>query len=64
LHQFIRRGDRIFAAVKTESDREFTLHRQQFVPGSGKSEVLLLLVFCRECGQEYYCVRWDGGVLP
>ena len=33
-----------------------TLVCQQFVPGD-RSRILLPLVFCRECGQEYYCVR-------
>ena len=28
---------------------------QRFVPGD-RSRSLLPLVFCRECGQEYYCV--------
>src|SRR4030095_2071649 len=30
--------------------------KQQFVPGD-RGRILLPLVFCRECGQEYYCVR-------
>ncbi len=29
---------------------------QQYVPGD-RSRVLFPLVFCRECGQEYYCLR-------
>lgn len=62
LHQFISRGDSVFASVAREGDRYFTIHGQQFVPGSDKSEVLLPLAFCRECGQDYYSVwRDDDG---
>ncbi|HXG08670.1 MAG TPA: DEAD/DEAH box helicase [Gemmataceae bacterium] len=56
LHQFISRGDTVYASVERESDRYLTLQGQQFVPGD-RTRVLLPLVFCRECGQEYYCVR-------
>jgi ATP-dependent helicase YprA (DUF1998 family) len=56
LHQFISRGDTIYASLEPEDQRYLTLNRQQFVPGDRK-KVLLPLVFCRECGQEYYCVR-------
>jgi len=36
-----------------------TVHGQQYVPGDRtRSRILLPLVFCRECGQEYYCVRY------
>lgn len=57
LHQFISRGDTVYASVETEADRHLTLTNQQFVPNSERQQVLLPLVFCRECGQEYYCVR-------
>ncbi len=56
LHQFISRGDTVYASVENEADRYLTLQKQQFVPGD-RQRVLLPLVFCRECGQEYYCVR-------
>ena len=56
LHQFISRGDTVYASAEPESDRHLTLQVQQFVPGD-RQRVLLPLVFCRECGQEYYCVR-------
>lgn len=57
LHQFISRGDTVYTNLKMEKEREFTINRQQFVPGSDKTEIWLPLVFCRECGQEYFCVR-------
>ncbi len=56
VHQFISRGDTAYASLQPEADRYITLHGQQFVPGD-RSRILLPLVFCRECGQEYYCVR-------
>lgn len=58
LHQFISRGDTVYASLEAETDRYITVQGQQFVPGDpSRSRVLLPLVFCRECGQEYYCVR-------
>ena len=56
LHQFISRGDTVYATVQSEQDRYITLHGQRYRPGD-RSQVLLPLVFCRECGQEYYSVR-------
>lgn len=56
LHQFISKGDCVFASIESEEKRYLTLTRQQFVPGD-RSKILLPLVFNRECGQEYYCVR-------
>lgn len=55
LHQFISRGDTAYASVEPEANRHLTLQGQHFVPGD-RGRVLLPLVFCRECGQEYYCV--------
>src|SRR6266702_3760758 len=63
LHQFISKGDTIYASL--EEERYLTLQRQQYVPGGHRARVLLPLVFCRECGQEYYCVRRvDGQYIP
>jgi ATP-dependent helicase YprA (DUF1998 family) len=60
LHQFISRGDTAYATLETEEERYITVHGQQFVPGD-RSRVLLPLVFCRECGQEYYAVYATAG---
>ncbi len=54
LHQFISKGDAIYASL--DADPYLTFQGQTFVPGD-RSRVLLPLVFCRECGQEYYSVR-------
>jgi ATP-dependent helicase YprA (DUF1998 family) len=55
LHQFISRGDTVYASPEREADRYITVKAQTFVPGD-RSRVLLPLVFCRECGQDYYAV--------
>jgi ATP-dependent helicase YprA (DUF1998 family)/very-short-patch-repair endonuclease len=57
LHQFISRGDTVYASLENEADRTITVYGQQFVPDSNRTRALLPVVFCRECGQEYYCVR-------
>ncbi len=56
LHQFLSPGNQVYASPESESARYLTLNAQQFVPGN-RDRVLLPLVFCRECGQEYYAVR-------
>jgi ATP-dependent helicase YprA (DUF1998 family) len=56
LHQFISRGDAVYASLEPAPVRHITIHGQQFVPGD-RSRILLPLAFCRECGQEYYLVR-------
>ncbi len=60
LHQFISKGDTIYASL--EAEPYLTLQRQQYVPGD-RERILLPLSFCRECGQEYYCVRLKDGLL-
>lgn len=57
LHQFLSRGDTVYASPEVPESRYITLTRQRFVPGSDRSKVLLPLAFCRECGQDYYVVR-------
>jgi ATP-dependent helicase YprA (DUF1998 family) len=62
LHQFISKGDTMYASL--ERKPWLTLQGQQYVPND-RERVLLPLVFCRECGQEYYCVRLkDGKFIP
>jgi ATP-dependent helicase YprA (DUF1998 family) len=55
LHQFISRGTTVFSSIEPEDERYLTLHPQTFVPDH-RDKVLIPLVFCRECGQEYYSV--------
>lgn len=56
LHQFISRGDTVYSTLEDEQARHLTIYGQQFKPGS-RQHVLQPLVFCRECGQEYFSVR-------
>lgn len=61
LHQFISRGDTVWASLEDEESRYITLRGQQYVPGH-RDKILLPLVFCRACGHPYYRVdRPSGG---
>ena len=55
LHQFLSKGDSVYASLEDEATRHLTDQYQTAVPGSPDT-VLLPLSFCRECGQEYYAV--------
>ena len=55
LHQFISRGDTLYATVEPPEQRYLTIHGQIYSPDD-KFKILLPLCFCRECGQEYYSV--------
>jgi len=55
LHQFISRGDTLYATVEAPEERYLTIHGQLYSP-EDRDKVLLPLCFCRECGQEYYSV--------
>lgn len=57
LHQFVSKGESVYASLDSEESRYLTLEAQQFVPGSNRESILLPVAFCRECGQEYYVVR-------
>lgn len=46
LHQFISRGDTVYASLEPEAQRHLTLQGQQFVPGD-RGKLLFPLVFCR-----------------
>jgi len=55
LHQFVSKGDNIYASLEPEADRHLTGQYQICVP-EHPDKTLLPLGFCRECGQEYYVV--------
>lgn len=55
LHQFISRGDTVYASLQNEEERYITINGQQFVPND-RERILFPMVFCRECGQEFYSV--------
>lgn len=56
LHQFISSGDQLFASLEDKGERYITIFGQKFVPNQDRKKSLFPLSFCRECGQEYYCV--------
>lgn len=56
LHQFISRGDAVYASLEQADQRYITVYGQKYKPGR-RDHVLLPLVFCRECGEAYFCVR-------
>jgi ATP-dependent helicase YprA (DUF1998 family) len=55
LHQFISKGDTVYATLEPAAERWATVHRQHFKPGD-RTRLLFPLMFCRECGQDYYSV--------
>ncbi|MFB3786022.1 MAG: DEAD/DEAH box helicase [bacterium] len=55
LHQFISRGDTVYASLEMESSRYMSVFPQYLCP-EDRNKVLFPLLFCRECGQEYYSV--------
>lgn len=57
LHQFVSKGETVYASLEPGPQRHITLQYQQFVPDGTRSRILLPLAFCRECGQEYYVVK-------
>ncbi len=59
LHQFLSRGDTVYASPEPATSRYLTLDRQRFVPGD-RNRTLLPLAFCRACGQDYYVVRQEA----
>ena len=56
LHQFISRGDTVYVTAELGSEREIFMQKQSYVPDENRKRHLFPLVFCRCCGQEFYCV--------
>ena len=55
LHQFVSRGQTVYASLDKGEARHITTSGQQYMPGD-RNRLLMPLAFCRECGQEYYTV--------
>jgi hypothetical protein len=55
LHQFISRGETVYATIEEPPERYLTTEAQRYVPDD-RSKILFPLAFCRECGQDYYPV--------
>ncbi|BAU65865.1 hypothetical protein STA3757_32600 [Stanieria sp. NIES-3757] len=56
LHQFISQGGSVYATLESKDKRYLTLEGQYKTTGD---RLLFPLVFCRECGQDYYAVRYN-----
>ncbi|MDR9392586.1 MAG: DEAD/DEAH box helicase [Trueperaceae bacterium] len=56
LHQFLSKGDAIYATLDAPDERHVTLDAQRFAPGRDREAVLLPLSFCRTCGHEFHTV--------
>lgn len=56
LHQFISQGGSVYATLEAHDKRELTLEGQYKTTGD---RLLFPLVFCRECGHDYYGVKYD-----
>lgn len=64
LHQFISQGGSVYATIESATQRFLTLDGQY---STTEERLLYPLVFCRECGQEYYLVNYDPNryvILP
>jgi ATP-dependent helicase YprA (DUF1998 family) len=64
LHQFISQGGSVYATIENRDERVLTLEGQY---ATTENRLLYPLVFCRECGHDYYVVRYDSDrrkILP
>ncbi|RSM93740.1 DEAD/DEAH box helicase [Nonomuraea sp. WAC 01424] len=59
LHQFLSKGETIYASLEPPADRHLTSHYQVSVPHA-REKTLFPLAFCRECGQEYFAVTFNA----
>jgi hypothetical protein len=67
LHQFFSQGGSVYSTIEPAHQRHLTLEDQYYAPGAGADRLLFPLVFCRECGQEYYlCTYYPqaNGIVP
>ena len=53
LHQFLTRGDTVWASLESERSRHLELSKKAAKPGE-PTKLLYPLVFCRHCGTAYY----------
>lgn len=57
LHQFISPSETVYATLEPEDDRHIDMSGQRYSPEDA-DKLLYPLMFCRECGQEFYAV-WE-----
>ncbi|MFE9426189.1 DEAD/DEAH box helicase [Kitasatospora sp. NPDC006697] len=58
LHQFLSKGDTVYASLEPAATRYLTSQYQVSVPGD-RERPLIPLAFCRECGHDYLVVSRD-----
>lgn len=56
LHQFFTRGDTVWSTIEPEAVRHLEMSKKGSKPGE-PDKPLFPLVFCRQCGMEYYRVK-------
>jgi hypothetical protein len=59
LHQFFSQGGSVYTTIEQPNKRLLTLEGQHYAPGDDGNRLVFPLVFCRECGQEYYSCRHE-----
>lgn len=68
FHQFLAAGGTVYATLEASSRCQLSLEGQYYAAGGDGDRLLFPLVFCRECGQEYYMVSWrqdaTGKLIP
>ncbi|MEC9357551.1 MAG: DEAD/DEAH box helicase [Pseudomonadota bacterium] len=57
LHQFISGAATAYVTLEAPGSRTVQLEGQQYLPDSEETKRLYPTYFCRDCGQDYYCVR-------
>ena len=61
LHQFIGKGDTVYATLEAPEHRFLTTQYQRSAPVGKGGRPLFPLAFCRECGQDFLVVNFDKG---
>lgn len=61
FHQFLAAGGTVYSTLEAPEQRKLSLEGQYYAGGDEGERLLFPLVFCRECGQEYYMVSWRKG---
>jgi ATP-dependent helicase YprA (DUF1998 family)/very-short-patch-repair endonuclease len=61
LHQFIGKGDTVYATLEAPESRYLTTQYQRSAPQGSPHRPLFPLAFCRECGQDFLVVNREHG---
>jgi hypothetical protein len=62
LHQFLAAGGTVYATLDPPAKRKMSLEGQYYAGGDDGEQLLYPLVFCRECGQDYYMANLREGL--